>query len=125
MRAEILAGPERRRRWSAEQKLRIVREAAEPGVSVAEVVRRHDLSRQQIYQWRAVARDGRLREATAGSVGFLQIDLAAPLPDAASSAQPVGEVAIEIGLGNGRLLRAPSSLPSSELRRLIRAVEGA
>ena len=121
-----MAGPERRRRWSAEQKLRIVREAAEPGVSVAEVARRHDLSRQQIYQWRAVARDGRLREVTAGSVGFLQIDLAAaPLPDAAPSAQPVGEVAIEIGLGNGRTLRAPSSLPTSELRRLIRAVEGA
>jgi transposase-like protein len=31
MKAEILAGPERRRRWSEEEEARIVAEAAVPG----------------------------------------------------------------------------------------------
>ena len=53
MRAEILVGRERRRRWSTNDKLRIVREAFAPGARVALVARRRDVSRSQIYQWRA------------------------------------------------------------------------
>ena len=37
MRAESLDGPERRRRWSAEEKLRIVAEAALPDAKVTEI----------------------------------------------------------------------------------------
>lgn len=55
MRAEILVGPERRRRWSAEEKARIVAEASAPGATVAEVARRHDVSRNLIYSWRRAA----------------------------------------------------------------------
>jgi transposase len=40
MRTEILVGPERRRRWSVDGKLRIVREACAHGVRIAEVARR-------------------------------------------------------------------------------------
>ena len=40
MRAEILVGRERRRRWSADDKLQIVREAFAPGARVALVARR-------------------------------------------------------------------------------------
>ena len=39
-RVEVLSGPERRRRWSAEQKRSIVAEAFAPGASVCEVARR-------------------------------------------------------------------------------------
>jgi transposase len=53
MRAEILVGRERRRRWSADDKLQIVREAFAPGARVALVARRRDVSRSQIYQLRA------------------------------------------------------------------------
>ena len=42
---EIISGVERRRRWSAADKLRIVAEADEPGAKVAEVARRHEISR--------------------------------------------------------------------------------
>ena len=42
-RIEVLSGPERRRRWSAEQKQSIVAEAFAPGASVCEVARRVDL----------------------------------------------------------------------------------
>jgi transposase len=51
-RIEVLSGPERRRRWSAEQKQSIVAEAFAPGTSVCEVARRVDLVPSLIYRWR-------------------------------------------------------------------------
>jgi transposase-like protein len=40
MRAEVWVGPERRRRWTVEEKVATVREALAPGARVAEVARR-------------------------------------------------------------------------------------
>ena len=70
MRAEILVGPERRRRWSTEEKARIVAEAAVPGARAADIVRQHGVSRGLIYTWR--------REASQGLSGD---GLAAALPE--------------------------------------------
>jgi transposase len=124
MRAEVLVGPERRRRWSVEEKLRIVREAAAPGARVADVARRRDVSRAQVYQWRAAAREGRLSEPGDEVGGFVPVEVAAmpatPGPDGVETGQPV-----EIGLADGRSLKVWSSLPTATLRRLFRAVEGA
>lgn len=51
-RIEVLTGPERRRRWSIEQKRAIVAESYHPGTSPAAVARKHDLSTGQLYTWR-------------------------------------------------------------------------
>jgi transposase len=128
MRAEVLVGPERRRRWTPEQKLRIVREAFERGARVADVARRRDVSRAQIYQWRAALEDGQLTEAGRDVVSFVPVEVAAPhAPERRATAAPDPDRApvVEIGLAGGRRLKVPSSLPTAELRRLIRAVEGA
>lgn len=53
MRQEVLTGAERRRRWSDTEKRSILGEVGMRGATVAEVARRHDLTRQHIYQWRA------------------------------------------------------------------------
>ena len=45
MRQEILTGVERRRRWSDEEKWRILAEVGMDGASVAAVARRHDITR--------------------------------------------------------------------------------
>ena len=42
-RVEVLSGPERRRRWSTEQKRSIVEEAFAPGASVRAVARLRDV----------------------------------------------------------------------------------
>jgi transposase len=55
MQAEILTDPERRRRWSAEEKARIVAETTMPGTRVADVARRHGVSRGLLYTWRREA----------------------------------------------------------------------
>ena len=51
----ILTGPERRRRWSDEQRERILMEAFRSGARVCDVARRHDVARGLIYQWRRAA----------------------------------------------------------------------
>src|SRR5580693_3647654 len=46
------------RRFTAEQKLEILKEADQPGVTVSEVCRRHALAVSVFYRWRAVAQGG-------------------------------------------------------------------
>ncbi|MGF6510684.1 transposase-like protein [Paraburkholderia sp. MM5477-R1] len=48
---EVLMGPERRRRWSAEEKLAMVRESFEPGKSVSMVARQHGVNPNQLFHW--------------------------------------------------------------------------
>src|SRR5271168_4882028 len=55
-RIELITGIGRRRRWSREDKARIVVESLAGGVSVSEVARRHGLSPQQLFAWRHAAR---------------------------------------------------------------------
>jgi transposase len=122
---EILVGPERRRRWSDEQKIAIVVEAASGGASVSDVARRHGISRQQIYQWRSDIRRGRLIDQAGGP--FLAVEFVAPTDDEASPplVEPVSDTPVEIMLRKGRSLRVPASIPVVALSALIRAVEAA
>ena len=48
----VMTGPERRRRWSEEERLDILAEAFAPGACVADVSRRRDVSTSLIYTWR-------------------------------------------------------------------------
>jgi transposase len=52
MTVEILTSPERRRRWSTEEKARIVAETEAPGTTVAAIAQRHGVSRGLVYTWR-------------------------------------------------------------------------
>ncbi len=57
-RIEIITGTERRRRWSAEEKLRIVEEALTSGDSVSAVARRHGVAPNLVYRWRRLMTEG-------------------------------------------------------------------
>ena len=57
----VFSGPERRRRWSEDERRLILTEAFSPGACVAEVARRHDVSTALVYTWRR-----KLLEAAAG-----------------------------------------------------------
>ena len=59
---EIITGVERRRRWSLEEKLRIVAETEQqPGSGIAEVARRYEISLGLLWNWRSQVRRGVLR----------------------------------------------------------------
>jgi transposase len=51
-RVEIVAGRERRRRWSDEERRRLVAEAFAPGAVVSHVARRHGVAESCFYAWR-------------------------------------------------------------------------
>ena len=139
MRGEVLTGPERRRRWSVAEKLAVVQASLVPGVTMAEVARRHGVTRQQVYDWRRAVRSGALSMPVEPGTGFVEaiVTPAAPsaapgIADADGAVDPTGrtppsesELTVEVGLAGGRSLRVPASLPGPKLTRLIRAVEAA
>jgi transposase len=126
MRQQVLIGVERRRRWSDEQKLSVLSEVGVDGASVAEVARRHDITRQHIYQWRSEMR--RKCEASSAPAAFLPVQLADGGNGGSEDTppDPAPEVPlVEISLRNGRSIRAAANLPAPQLARLIRIVEAA
>jgi transposase len=63
---EVLTGPERRRRWSTDEKLAMVRESFEPGKTVSMVARQHGVNPNQLFHWRNLYQDGSLSAVSSG-----------------------------------------------------------
>ena len=125
---EVITGRERRRRWSVEDKLRIVAEAERPGAVQSAVARQHAISRNLLRQWRDQARRGALTAPAPGAV-FMPVQVAArPLgPAAAPPGAPSDEAAatagrIEVVLADGTLIRAEAGVSLAALRRVVAAL---
>jgi transposase len=108
---EVLAGPERRRRWSIEQKQAIVTAAFEPGAVVREVARQCDVTSSLIYRWR--------RDLRAAANGFARV-LVAPAGDGIAASQPVPAIEIEF-VGNTRI-RIPASVSPALAAAVVAAL---
>ena len=63
---EVLSGVQRRRRWTPQEKVRIVEETYLPGMSVSLVARRHGIGAGQLFTWRRLMAQGALTAAGAG-----------------------------------------------------------
>jgi transposase len=63
-RVEIITSVKRRRRWTASEKLRIVEETFEPGMTVR--FRRHGVAPNQLFTWRRLLAQGALTAAGSG-----------------------------------------------------------
>jgi transposase len=126
MRQEILTGVERRRRWSQEDKRRILSEVGVEGASVSDVARRHDVTRQHLYQWRRELRRKHLTAVEHSTLVPVEVsdNLAAGAAISATG-RDADHQRIEIILGNGRILRASTGLSDAVLMRLIRLTEAA
>ncbi len=55
---EVITGVARRRRFTAEQKLAVVTETMQPGLSISDVARRHGLSPSLVFRGRRLMSDG-------------------------------------------------------------------
>jgi len=123
---EIITGKERRRRWSLEEKLRIVAETHERGACVRDVAARNDVYPSLLHNWRRQVREGRL--GAPEPTRFVPIRLAATAPIAASASPPVNErhaaETIEIALPDGSRLRVGNDVSLAVLRRVITALRG-
>src|SRR5512147_2496727 len=125
-RVEVITGVARRRRWSAEEKLRMVNELSRPGATVSLVARRNDINSSLLFKWRKLAREGAFGALPAGDAGFVPVlatasaALVAPVAaDAAAPALAVNETSpvVEIALPNGCRLRVPAAREASSLHR--------
>ena len=65
-RVEVITSVQRRRRWSAEEKTRIVQETYAPGMSVSLVARRHGIAPNPLFSWRRLYAEGALSAVGAG-----------------------------------------------------------
>src|SRR5437762_14064507 len=65
-RVEIITSVQRRRRWTAPEKVRIVEETFEPGMTVSLVARRHGVAPNQLFAWRRLVAQGALTAAGSG-----------------------------------------------------------
>src|SRR5580700_11522127 len=81
VRGEVLTGPERRRRWSVEEKLRILAQSVAPGSSTSLACRMHGISSGQLYTWRRQFRTGEL-------TGFAPVLVAPPVGEVAAVSAP-------------------------------------
>ena len=65
-RVEIITSVQRRRRWTAPEKVRMVEETFEPGMTVSLVARRHGVGANQLFTWRLLVAQGSLTSAGSG-----------------------------------------------------------
>jgi len=63
---EVITSVQRRRRWSAEEKVAIVQKTYAPGMSVSLVARRHGIAPNQLFTWRRLHAGGGLSAVGAG-----------------------------------------------------------
>ena len=112
----------RRRRWSAEEKIRIVEESFARPRAVSATARRHEVSRSLLARWRAAYRAGLLVEGRRPA--FAPVALVAE-PASATPTASEPETKVEIVLANGRRVVVVASIDPAALARLLPALEGA
>src|SRR5260370_32052614 len=120
---EVITSVERRRRWSREEKLRIVAESAQPSRTTSQVARDHGIAPGQLFIWRRQL----LSEAIANGVvgdGFAAVEnaegrLAAAAPGLAIGGDPPNGIKLSdrllIGGGHGAWGEAPWAAVSAVL----------
>ncbi|MHC1949750.1 transposase [Bradyrhizobium sp. UFLA06-06] len=84
MQVKVL-GAERRRRWSCDEKVRLVEETLQAGETVCGVARRHGLAQSLLFTWRRQARQGRLGGEAVSALVPVEIT---PTPAPASTCAP-------------------------------------
>jgi transposase len=102
----VFNGRERRRRWSSEDRSRILEEAFSSGACVAAVARQNDISTSLVYQWRDKLRGttvapafveavigGGSRQDEGGACPAVVIELSGGIKVVISASAPPGLVA--------------------------------
>ena len=130
MRVEVLGGLERRRRWSQDDKARIVEETLAPGAKVTEVARRNGVAASVVFTRRRQARTVAQIEPRFAPV---QIAAAEAIEETSKLLRAddsrVRSVAaariglIEIDLGNRRRIRVDAHVDPEALARVLEVLE--
>ncbi len=119
-RVEVITGVGRRRRWSVEEKMRIVAESCEGTTTVSEVARRHGLNANQLFGWRRQFQQMAEAHRNDGEATPQFVPLVAAtdgLLGAGTAAPPVIEV-----VAGGLTVRVPTGVDVATLRQVLGVV---
>ena len=121
MRVEVLGGVERRRRWSRDDKMRIIEETLAPGAVVTEIARRHGIATSLVFTWRR-----RARLATVVSAGPRLVPVQVAAAESVQSIQAPAAIparkrrgVIEIELGDGKRVSVDENVDADALGRVL------
>ncbi|MBO4228596.1 MULTISPECIES: IS66-like element accessory protein TnpA [Bradyrhizobium] len=132
-RVEVITSVERRRRWSREEKERLVAAMLEPGASVSEIARLAGIHVSQLFRWRK-----QLCRIPAPSAQFIPLEIVEalpppPTPAASPTTAPLKPVSthrprrkpsmVTVELGGGRRLRVESDVDTEALGRILDVLE--
>jgi len=120
-RIELITGAGGRRRWTVDDKARIVGETLEAGASVSVVARRHGLTPQQLFGWRREARRrSEVSEDAEPSFIPAMVELASTHRRRRQQAAPMAAIEIDIG---GVRVRIGAGAKASIVSAVIRALK--
>jgi transposase len=135
-RIEVITGQRRRRRWTGEEKARIVAESFEEGGNISEVARRHGVARGLLTVWRrqvaaAVASKApsfvpiqigvESSRESAGEPGRVASAPTSPLEIAGPSTKLPGVIEIEV---SGARIRVEPGVELATLSTVLSALRG-
>jgi transposase len=132
-RVEVITGRQRRRRWTADEKARIVAESLAADANISDVARRHGVARGLLTIWRRQLSSG--GHEPAQSFAAVKIDTVAALSDGAArhsaeldavgTALPAirsrGRIEIDVA---GARIRIESGVDHATLAMVLAAVRG-
>jgi transposase len=117
---EVRVRRERRRRWTVDEKLRIVEEMLAPGAVAKQVAERHEISTGLLFTWRSQLIDRKLRFVPVHvATGDSDAGHAVPL---ARMAEPAG--LIEIAMPSGARVRVGCGADLKMVRGILAALGG-
>lgn len=115
----------RRRRWSEDEKLKVVLESFQSPRQVAATARRHGISRWQLHEWRRAFRAAQT-EAAQPLSGFVPATIAVeprqPAIAEPSASQDRDSGSIEIDFANGARMRVTGAIDGATLTAALRAL---
>jgi len=125
-RAEVLTGPERRRKWTDDVKIAMVAEALGPGVVVSDVARRHDVTPSQLFGWMRQFRGkamARMMPPETPMFAPAVVDVApiGPPPPTPSPVPSEAAAEIEISIG-AALVRIRGAVDGKTLAAVLKAL---
>lgn len=134
-RVELITGRQRRRRWTAEEKARIVSESFEADANISDVARRHGVARGLLTIWRRQLSSGGGGQEPGQSFAAVKVDTFASVssdathhsaePDAVAATLPAvrsrGRIEIDVA---GARIRIESGVDHATLAMVLAAVRG-
>ena len=115
-----------RRRWSEEDKRRLVADTFGPGATVHGVARRHGVSPSQLFAWRKLYRVGAgiERAVPARVPGFAVVEVAPAMPPSVADVVPAPSGLIEIELAGGDRVRISGAADPEVVVAALRSLVG-